>query len=224
MNAQINAVALVLFAIDFVFAFENKIAEYDSITAEYCINFDTEYELKKKDKTAKCDFITTECCLDSSTNKKWELLLYKQFVPLIFKIQTKSHKYNSDMSAYLDADIKFYTFSIMGSDRNCIGVSSNGKNFRCEINMDKEYMDKEYNIYDYFHTLYFYSQKIDSVQISVLFDKVFPIKWNLKFEIDKQPHNLSGSYNIKISGICNEEQLKKIETLNKARKENTKEL
>jgi hypothetical protein len=35
----------------------------------------------------------------------------------------------------------------------------------------------------------------------------------------KKLYDLSGIFNIKISGICNEEQLKKIEALNKARKE-----
>jgi hypothetical protein len=204
-NALINIAVLILFAFDFVLANEGKIAENDSIVAESCVSFDTEYELEKINKITECNSTATECCSNSDKYyKRWKLLHYEQYVPLIIKIQTKGYKYNSIMSVYLDADIKFDTSFLTGSSVGCVS----GKYFNCKP--EKEDIDEEYNIYDSLNILYFYSPKTDTVEIPALFGKVFPVKWILEFEADNQPLNISGSYNIKISGFCTKEQLKKI--------------
>jgi hypothetical protein len=190
MNAPINIIILALFT--FVSALAQatdsskiQLPKYDFIIAEYCLSFETDTRF--------------------AGDKGWKLLRYEQFTPLTIKIQTRSYDYNYGISANLDADIKFSTFFLKKMDATCIGKRSHGESFECRLDRHGEY-----NIYDYFNVLYLYSQKIDSAGLSVLFGKVFPIKWNLEFEIDEHPHNISGSYNIKISGICNEEQLKKI--------------
>jgi hypothetical protein len=193
MNAQIKITIFALFAFNFAqgagsmqkqdkyIGKTNEITKVDSvkeyITAEYCLYFDTQ-------------------------NDNWELLLYEQFIPFIFKIQTKSYDNSSPMSANLDADIKFSAnFGSVSSA--CIARNTKGW-YKCRVDVDEEY-----NIYERFDTLHS-EQRIDTAQIVTLFDKVFLVKWNLEFKIDYQPHKLSGSYNIKISGMCNKEQLKKI--------------
>jgi hypothetical protein len=198
MNALIDIIMFVLFIFFSAFAqatdsSEIQFPKYDFIIAEYCLSFETDTRF--------------------AGDKGWKLLRYEQFTPLIIKIQTRSYDYNYGISANLDADIKFSTFFLKKSDAICIGGKSHGESFKCRLDRYGEY-----NIYDYFDVLYLYLQKIDSAGLSVLFGKVFPIKWNLEFEIDKQPHNISGSYNIKISGMCNKEQLKKIEKSKKNEK------
>jgi hypothetical protein len=163
---------------------------------------------EKQNRIAQSDsakkYIIAEYCFSFDTDRGWKLLLYEQIVPLTIKIQTESQHYDYSMYANLEANIKF-TATPVGSSNSCIGTSSNPnkKTYKCKLDRNVEY-----NIYERFNTLYSI-QKIDTAQIAVLFDKVFPVEWNLEFKIDYQPHNLSGSYNIKISGICNEEQLKK---------------
>jgi hypothetical protein len=155
------------------------------------------------------NYITAEYCLISDIkDDRWKLLSYERAVPLTIKILTKSSDYHPKLNVDLDTDIKFGNFAMPG-----------GKSFECYKNtsLSEKYpcrgdIDEEYNIYDTFDTLLinYKARNMDSAKVSALFGKVFPIKWDLKFEIDYQPHNLSGSHNIKISGYCNKEQLKKI--------------
>ncbi|MCL2281968.1 MAG: hypothetical protein FWC26_01460 [Fibromonadales bacterium] len=165
------------------------------------------YELEKIGNIDKYDTITAEYCMSWDADRGWKLLRYEQYAPLILNIQTKSYDYDYTISVSLDADIKFSTIFLKQFGSTRIGYNPNTKKgFKGKIDRNEEH-----NIYDSFGTLYTYQQKIDTAKISVLFNKVFPVKWNIKFEIDYQPLDLSGSYNAKISGICNEEQLKKIE-------------
>jgi hypothetical protein len=131
-------------------------------------------------------------------------------------VQTESFSDAIYLGASLDADIKF-TYWFGG------GVS--GSFGRCNRDKWCEYIskiDEEHNIYDIFDTLYIDErlQNIDTAKISTLFDKVFPVKWYTNHDMDNQPLNISGSYNIKISGFCTKEQLKKIEKDKKNKKKN----
>jgi hypothetical protein len=201
MNVQIKIATFALFAFNFA-----QGADYMQKQDKYT---------KKEDEIVKADsaeeYITAEYCLFFDTQNDgcisfdgWKLLLYEQFIPSIFKIQAKSYDNSSSISANLDADIKFSAnFGDVSSV--CMGIDPDPKRwYKCRVGFDREY-----NIYEYFDTLHS-EQKIDTVQIVTLFDKIFLVKWNLKFKRDNQPHKLSGSYNSKISGVCNKEQLKKI--------------
>jgi len=227
MNA-LKALLVVLFTVSSLAAQESdcslaaqggdssKKVEYLSYEKVYLDN-----PTEKSDSIVK-KFVASEYCLSTDTEREWKLLSYKQFIPLTIKIQTESFANKSYIGANLDADIKF-----SGGWRS-VGSVSIG---RCKINKwcyTEVSIDEEYNIYDEFDTLYFDGnlQKIDTAKISVLFEKVFPVKWTLNFDVD-QPFNLSGSYYIKILGFCSEEQLKKIaenkkkrESKNKAVKKN----
>ncbi|MDR0518399.1 MAG: hypothetical protein LBH25_15310 [Fibromonadaceae bacterium] len=159
---------------------------------------------------AQEDNIIAKYCLSSDKDGEWELLSYERFIPLTIKIQTKSNEYNGFLGANLNADIKFISGYNMntGSFGCTSSLGTLKKGYICRGNTDIEY-----NIYDYLDTLHtdYNLPKIDSAGISVLFEKVFPVKWNLDYSIDNQPLNISGIYNVKISGFCNKEQLKKIE-------------
>jgi hypothetical protein len=199
MNAQIKIATFVLFAFNFA-----RGADCMQKQDKY---IEKAYEIAKTDPTEK--HITAEYCLYFDTQNDgcilfdgWKLLLYEQFIPSIFMIQARSYDNSSSISANLDADIKFSAnFGSVSSA--CVARNQKGL-YKCRVDVNEEY-----NIYERFDTLHS-EQKIDTAQIVTLFDKVFLIKWNLEFKIDYQPHKLSGSYNIKISGMCNKEQLKKI--------------
>jgi hypothetical protein len=208
MKLFIKILAITLFIANLLLAQEDNSSEKIHLSYEKKYLLDKDYENSKSKK-----FITAEYCISSDAAEGWKLLSYERFVPLAIKIQTEGFNYTFTSRASFDADIKF---------SSPIGFSTIVASARC--NKDKWCrnilkINEEYNIYDIFDVLYIDEslQKIDSAQISTLFGKVFPIKWEAKFDIDGQPHSLSGSYNIKISGMCSKEQLKKIEEKKKVK-------
>jgi hypothetical protein len=101
-----------------------------------------------------------------------------------------------------------------GNGGVCFG--SNGKRYKCTMDVKKEYY-----IYDY---IGFYYNHKDSTKISELFGKEHPLKWKLDFSMGKQEQTLSGTHSVYVSGFCNEEQREEIKELRKEREEREQEL
>ena len=169
------------------------------------------------DKIPKFDsakhYMIAKYCLDSTFRL---LSLYEQIFPLAIKIQKECHSHSIDGQIYLEP-LKIFFGGLSGGWNSCIAYRLHStEKVECKTDIN-EY----YNIYEYIKRFGIddYFEKTDN--ISYLLSKYFPIKWDLIIECDDEeiaipiPEN----YYIYISGICNEEQLKKIEALNKAGKE-----
>lgn len=213
-NALIGSIILLLTA-NFVFAQSSSSCK-DKSTEEICGNLEKN-KVNRADSLKK--YITAEYCLNYDSERKWtlddsekgwKLLLYKSIIPLTIKLQSKSYNYFGNISYNLDWDIQPRSLGF-GSIKPGGVCSSygNGKTYDCKMERNEEY-----DMYgEEFKELYLNSllQKTDTAKISTLFNPKKSLKWNLNFEIDYQSHNLSGTHNIYISGICTEEQLKEIE-------------
>lgn len=205
--ALIKIIVFALFSINFGFAqkavscgnqpldfLQKKIYEPDSakeyIMALYCIRFDSEYR-------------------EHGKNGIWRLARTEQFMPMpSIKIDVECSK-----SYSLFTGVSSISEEIAGGTGYLKEIKSCAANYDCRYSVNEEYkIDEDFES--------IFAGVIDSVQAISLVGKTFSFKWNMGFTCSgKKLYDLSGIFNIKISGICNEEQLKKIEALNKARKE-----
>jgi hypothetical protein len=176
-----------------------QIPKFDSVkhamTAKYCLYYNN---IQK----------------DSTLN----LSLYEQVIPLAIKIQKECHSHSIDGEIYLEP-IKMFFGGLSGEWSFCTDASiPPKKNYICKTDIN-EY----YNIYKYIKNFGIddYFEKMNN--ISYLLGKYFPIKWELKILCDEEEIQIPvpKNYYIYISGICNEEQLKKIEEIKNV-KENDK--
>jgi hypothetical protein len=175
-----------------------------------CESLDFSQEIDRISKTdiAKHSAISNYCLhFDTSKDSIWKLLLYERIAPLPTKIQKKCEVYSISIKINLEELFKSKGPTINGGCiTTCTGNCEKASN-KCSSNLDESY-----SIYDdmnYFDINYCF-KNIDVDKISRLFNKYIPIKWELEVSCNGVTGKIPTENNyIYISGICNEEQLKK---------------
>jgi len=157
--------------------------EDNFVFAEYCIHFDSEYRGHGKNGT-------------------WEFVRTEQFMPMpsikITDIKCIKSYFISTNVGNIDGEIVIGT----GYFKE---IQSCAANYDCGFDIDKEY-----KIDDDFKTIF--TAVTDSIQALSLTNKILSFKWNMDFTCSgKKLYDLSGIFYVKISGICNEDQLRKID-------------
>jgi hypothetical protein len=160
-----------------------------------CFGFTQEADSEKK-------FITAEYCFDfDEKHNYWLLLHYKQIVPLKIQIPQACYEYDAHVS--IDFDTNYKVGIISPTYGNCDYRPKKNNNYKCKIPINTDF-----NIYNLVEIAF---AEDDSTEVFRLSNKIHPVKWKLDFKCDeKQIFDLQGTFNIFISGICSEEQLKKI--------------
>jgi len=157
--------------------------------------------------------LTAKYCLNYDSG--WVLLHYEQIIPLKAKIQKECETYSFSGEISLEPSGTFFN-QIFGGFGSCMAytIINPNKKLECKIDMNEHCHGCTEN----FVLGYCFDKERDNV--SYLFDKYLPLKLSLRVSCDDEKIQIPSpeNYYIYISGICNEEQLKKIETLNKARK------
>jgi len=173
---------------------------------EPCESYDFFHEM---DKIPKFDstkhFVAAKYCLI----ERDRLSLYEQVIPLVIRIQKKCQSHSIDGIIYLEP-FRIFLGSLSGGWHFCTAYSIH-PHIKKEC---KEDINEFYNIYKYIKDFYvdYCSREADNV--SYLLDKKYlHIKWELEILCDdeKIPIPVLENYYIYVSGICDEEQLKKIE-------------
>jgi hypothetical protein len=163
-----------------------------------CFGFAQEADSEKK-------FITAEYCFDfDEEDNDWLLLHYKQIIPLKIQIPQACYKYDADVS--IDFDTKYKIGIGIPRYGSCDYNHRPKKNeyYKCKIPINTDF-----NIYNAIKITFL---EDDSTEVSRLSNKIHPIRWKLNFKCEKkQIFDLQGTFNIFISGICTEEQLKEME-------------
>jgi hypothetical protein len=151
----------------------------------------------------EADSIAAEYCLNLHHDSRmgWRILSHEWFVPLTITMQTEhSSSRNNDIIVSLDAG--FTTFGFTSLELKGPGIGNPTREMLL--------ITEKYDFYEIFGTMFIQKKGIDSVQISTLFGKAFPVEWSMNIGTKYQPLNISGSYYAEITGFFTEKQLKKI--------------
>ena len=188
-----------------------------------CDSLDVLQELNRISKfDSTKDSMIAKYCLYSKEDSAWELSFYEQIIPLAIKIQKECSGYS--ISGTIDLGIKkiFRSSFSGGANGGCIKTCTGSKE-ACEKlgNVCKIDISEKYNIYNHINDFSIISCLKGMDTISHLFNKYLPIKWDLNISCDDEKIPVLGSHYIYISGLCTEEQLKKIEE-NKKKKADDK--
>jgi hypothetical protein len=195
-----------------------EVGSYVEIETESdCESYDFLHEMSiiPKFDSAKHSMVAKYCLLyhdNVQGDTAMSFSLYEQIIPLAVKIQKECHSHSVDGKIYLEP-IKMFFGGLYGGWSFCTDASIPPKeNYICKTDINEHY-----NIYKYikgFGIDYCFN-KVNN--ISYLLGKYFPIKWELTILCDDEeiPIPVPKSYYIYISGICNEDQLKKIEEIKK---------
>jgi len=155
---------------------------------------------------AQNDSIMADFCVYPDTSKfvnmKHILRLspYIDYVPLNVTLDFKSHSISKGLSASLLGPEKIFHFPLALFDGSGGGWIQRKESI---------------SIYDY---LDFYCDIKDSLSAISMFDKTYPLHWELDFEMKPQKQKIIGDNIIYISGFCTDEQLKVIRDRKKNRK------
>jgi len=146
----------------------------------------------------------------------WELLPYEQISPFEIRIQKECRIYSLGGTTNLEPSGMF-SGMMFGGSGSCIAYTNIDPNKKRECKADTIEFCNDCIGEFIFNSCYLHKE---TDNISFLFDKYLPIKWDLRISCDGEKSQIPTpeNYYIYISGFCNKEQLKKIETLNKARK------
>jgi len=125
---------------------------------------------------------------------------YIDYVPLNVTLDFKSHSISKGLSASLLGPEKIFHFPL-----TLFGGGGGGWIRQKE----------SISVYDY---LDFYCDIKDSLSAISMFDKTYPLHWELDFEMNPQKQKIIGDNIIYISGFCTDEQLKLIQDRKKNRK------
>ena len=165
-----------------------------SYSQNYCESYDFLNEMGKiPEFDPEKHSVIAKYCL--KYNIGWALLHYEQLIALEIKIQKECSKYSFGATISLEPDRTFFN-QIFGGFGNCAP---------CDFNKLCRGCTKDFVLG------YCFDHERDD--ISYLFDKYIPIKQDLGISCDGEeiPIPMLESSYIYISGICNEEQMKKIE-------------
>jgi uncharacterized protein YlzI (FlbEa/FlbD family) len=184
-----NVLIIKIFAIIF-FVANILMAQGDKeerfVFAEYCIHFDSEYR-------------------GHGEKGIWQLTRIEQFMPMPnIKIDLWCSK-----SYFNSTDVGNINGKIVMGSGYFKEIQSCAANYDCGFEINNEY-----KIGEDFETIL--TTVADSTQALSLINKIHSFKWSMNFKCsEKKLYDLSGIFDIKISGFCNKEQLKKIEEIKK---------
>ncbi len=211
-------------SVDFSYSDELNKCNNSRSSSKPCESFDFLHEASKIPKIDPTkDSVIAKHCLHSKKDSTWELLLYERIVPLpVSEIQKECDVYSISGTINLETgeifQRKFGSGMSAGCVKTCVGSKEAcaGRNNKCKINTKKEHYIEHY-IYHRINDFHINScfKNIDIDKISLLFDAYLPIKMELEISCDGEKIPVLGSHYIYISGMCNEEQLEKIEEYNR---------
>ena len=176
-------------------------------------SFDFSKELKNSVKKDSVNSAIANYCLLFEKDSVGKLLFYEKIKPLSIEKQIECKSYSISVKINLEAGKIFSNKEFM-QNGFCMKTCTGSKEACTKRgNICKTNISENLNIYDHIND-FSINSCLKETEISYLVDKHIPIKWDLRISCEREKIPVVGNSYIYISGICTEEQLKKIQNRN----------